>query len=368
MGSLYDAAAVEAWCTAILVGLDTPPDSAAYVVETLIDAALRGIDSHGIIRMPRYCGEVKNGMTDPRAVPTPILDTVAMAVIDGRRAFGQICARDAMALAIEKAHATGVGVVALRNAPHIGRVGTYTAQAAAAGLVGIGLCNAGPNAALHGGKENFLGTNPISCAVPVEGGEPVLIDLATTTFTEGKVGYYRNRGDTLPEGIIIDADGQPSTVAADLYGPPPGSLLPMAGHKGSALGVMVEMLAGLLTGNGVSYDTIRADDIMQGRKTPGVDGVRPANTPISAPTLPRAANAPPPNFAPSAPRQRSCVGHNGFTCDPREATGQRNAAAGHVAGLLSIGHRRLLGGRRQVRRPHSGLPACGARPAGASTG
>eukprot|EP01051_Picozoa_sp_SAG22_P013162 SAG22_NODE_1446_length_4405_cov_1.853460_3_plen_434_part_00 len=269
MGSLYDAAEVEAFCTAILEGLGTPAGNASYVAGTLVDAALRGIDSHGILRMPRYCGEIKDGMTVPDAVPDAVLDTVSMAVVDGKRAFGQVCARDAMALAIAKAKATGVGVVALRNSPHIGRVGTFTKQAADAGLVGVGMCNAGPNAALFGSKENFLGTNPISCAVPVPDGPPVLIDLATTTFTEGKVGYYRNRGDPLPEGIIVDADGKPSTVAAELYGPPPGSLLPMAGHKGSALGVMVELLAGLLTGNGVSADTIRADDIMHGRRKPG---------------------------------------------------------------------------------------------------
>ena len=173
-----------------------------------------------------------------------------MAVVDGRRAFGQICARDAMALAIEKAKSSGVGIVTLINAPHIGRVGTYTMEAAQAGLIGIGMCNAGANVAVHGGKETFLGTNPISCAAPSASGQPVLIDLATSVFTEGKVGYYRNRKEELPsDQIVIDSEGKPTTVAADLYGGEdsrtgaPGSLKAIGAHKGSGLGVMVELLA-----------------------------------------------------------------------------------------------------------------------------
>lgn len=127
-------------------------------------------------------------------------------------------------------------------------MGEYVLKASGKGFIGLSFCNAGPNVAPYGAKTRLFGTNPISCAVPVKNGKPILVDLATSIYPEGKVKAFRNRGEALPNDIVLDKKGNPSNDPNDLYDD--GALLPITEYKGAALSFMVEVLGGILTGAG----------------------------------------------------------------------------------------------------------------------
>jgi uncharacterized oxidoreductase len=149
----------------------------------------------------------------------------------------------------------GVSVIALRNAGHLGRIGDWPTMAAKAGLMSIHFVNtsgAGILVAPFGGINRRLSANPVAAGVPVEGGSPIVMDMSCCTIAEGKLRVAFNKGVTVPEGCIIDSTGKPTTDPKVFYGDPPGAILSVAGHKGYALGVITEMLAGSLTGGGAS--------------------------------------------------------------------------------------------------------------------
>ena len=181
------------------------------------------------------------------------------AVIDGGWNFGQVVAQRTMAIAIEKARASGVGIAVAYQCGHVGRVGAYGEQAAAEGMIGIAMVNnhGGRQVmAPPGGRERRLSPNPIVVAFPTPDPDaPFLLDMTTSVVAEGKVRLARNRGDALHEGWVVDADGHPSTDPAAYYGPPTGAILPLGGesaHKGFGLALVVEALAGALSPAGTS--------------------------------------------------------------------------------------------------------------------
>jgi uncharacterized oxidoreductase len=189
-----------------------------------------------------------------------------------------------MLLAIEIALAGGIGAVTVRNCCHTGRIGTYTELAAEAGLVGIAMTNAsgaGQLVAPLGGAARRLSTNPISIAAPSGGEFPLLLDMATSVAPEGKVRAAYQAGRPTPEGWMLDARGQPTTNPNDFYSDPPAVLLPLGGpvaHKGYALAVMIDILAGALSGAGCcrpnaqyTGDGMLAIAIDVGRFTPLAD-------------------------------------------------------------------------------------------------
>jgi len=183
----------------------------------------------------------------------------ASAVVDGNAGFGQVIAEGAMLLAIELARAGGIGAVSVRNCSHTGRIGTYTQLAARQGLVGIATVNTGGGAqsvAPFGGTARRLSTNPISIAAPSGGPHPIVLDMATSVAPEGKVRARYQAGKSLPPGWMMDAQGQPTTNAAEFYQEPLGALLPvggLVGYKGFGLGFAIDILAGALSGAGCSH-------------------------------------------------------------------------------------------------------------------
>jgi uncharacterized oxidoreductase len=228
-----------------------PPAHAQLVADSLVLSDLVGHASHGVVRVRQYLASVASGDLDPAAVPLVARATPIAAAIDARRGFGQIAAYFAMQQAIERAQANGMAVSAVFNGNHVGRLGEWVQQAADAGLVGLGFCNLGQRGAAvapHGGVARLLGTNPFAAAVPVAGRAPLLIDFATSAVAEGKLRVARNRGQQIPPGWVVAADGSPTTDPHDFYAG--GALLPSAGHKGYALGMLVELLGGLLSDGG----------------------------------------------------------------------------------------------------------------------
>jgi uncharacterized oxidoreductase len=221
------------------------------VADHLIAANLSGHDSHGIGMLPAYVRLLREHMLVPNQTLETVVDFGALLVLDARRGFGQRMAAEAVRRAIERARAMGACVLGLRNSAHIGRVGTYGEQAAAAGMAFIGYVNVADHhdiAAPFGAGEARLGTNPFVTAVPGPDGEPVVLDMATTTIAAGKARIARNKGIAVPAESLIDPEGQPTTDPRGFIDDRVGALLTFGRHKGSGLAIMCEIMAGAVAG------------------------------------------------------------------------------------------------------------------------
>jgi uncharacterized oxidoreductase len=245
-------------CVAVLEAVGASPAAARAVAEGLVAANLMGHDSHGVIRLPAYVAAVEDGRVDPKAEPVLERDDGTVIVVNGRRGFGQVAAGYATTCLLRRLGEGRPLVAAFaHDGYHAGRIGAYAERIAATGAVGIAMVNshgAGRLVAPFGGHERRLSTNPIAFAAPLAGGPPIVLDMATSVVAEGKVRVRRNSGETLPESWIVDKDGNPSRRAEDLYAG--GALLPLGGpvqgYKGYGLSLMVEVLAGALSGAGCS--------------------------------------------------------------------------------------------------------------------
>jgi uncharacterized oxidoreductase len=246
---------LERLAAAIFHAVGCGADEAQSVGQHLVESNLVGHDSHGVIRIPPYIAWVREGKVIPNREPKIKRVNDSIALVDGQLGFGQVMARHVTELAIEMAGRRGIAAVALANSGHVGRVGAWAAQAAAAGYVSLCFVNtsgAGILVAPTGGIDRRLSANPVAFAVPVRGSAPLLMDISTCAIAEGKIRVAFNKGQNVPASSIIDAGGQATVDPKVFYGDPPGAILPFGGHKGFALGVMVEMLAGALTGGGCS--------------------------------------------------------------------------------------------------------------------
>jgi len=241
-----------------LEALGTPSHEAAIVTDFLIEANLVGHDSHGVIRLPQYVDRIKRGELKPRAKIKITKESSTTALIDGDWGFGQVIAKKAMEIAIDKAKKTNIAVVCVYNCNDVGRLGGYTLIAAKHNMIGIMAVNdagANPHVAPWGGITPILSTNPISVAIPTDKENPILVDMATSTIAVGKLQLALQREEKVPEGWFIDASGKFSTNPAD-YFTSRGALLPLggkaAGHKGFGLSLVVDILSGALSGAGCS--------------------------------------------------------------------------------------------------------------------
>ncbi|MBL8524665.1 MAG: Ldh family oxidoreductase [Betaproteobacteria bacterium] len=241
---------------AILVGAGAAEEEAASVAHYLVRSDLVGHASHGVLRVKQYVEQIGKGQIVCRKQPAVVNEGPGFAVLEGHLGFGQIGAAIATKLACEKAVTQGIAMVALRNSAHVGRLGDWVELAAELGCASFHFVNtlAAPTVAPWGGKERRLSTNPLAWGMPVENGEPIIVDLTTSVVAEGKVRLARAAGKKIPPGWIVDRDGQSSTDPNDLY--TGGALLPLggldAGHKGYALSLMVDLMAGAISGGGTS--------------------------------------------------------------------------------------------------------------------
>ena len=243
--------------TAILDAVGSPPERSAWVMETLLRANLAGHDSHGFMRLLQYINIARDGYIDMSAEVVTLRQSGATALLDAQRTWGQVAAKAAMERAIEIAARQGISMVALVNCPHIGRLGEYVVMATERDMIATAYVNSqtgGDGSVVPwGGIEGRFTPTPLAFAAPTGLDWPVLVDITASVMPEGKLRDHLFRGAQLPEDVIIDAEGKPTRDPKDFYGPPAGGLLPLggpAGHKGYALGVMIEMLAGGLSGAG----------------------------------------------------------------------------------------------------------------------
>jgi uncharacterized oxidoreductase len=248
---LVDAATLTRLAAGILRRSGATEEIAATVAYSLVDADLTGHDSHGVRRLVPYLAAIRQDQLDPAARPVVDTHDGATARVDGRRGFGQLAAHAAVDTVLDLAARHGCGVVAVGQANHVGRLGEYVQRIADADAVGIALCNADPTVAPFGGRERRLGTNPLAWGAPRAAGRPAVVtDFATAGVAEGKLALSVARGERVPEGLVVGADGAPSTDPGDFYAG--GALLPFGEHKGYALSVMIELFGGLLSGAGIS--------------------------------------------------------------------------------------------------------------------
>ncbi|GJD51594.1 putative oxidoreductase YjmC [Methylobacterium crusticola] len=231
---------------AVYAGAGMRQDDAQLCADTLVQADLWGHQSHGLMRLSWYAARLAAGACDPRARPEIVVDAGGLAVIDGHEAMGQVTAARAMAEAVARAGAHGIGAVAVRRSNHFGTAMYFTLMAARAGCVGFLSTNASPAMAPWGGRAKALGNNPWSWAAPAGRHAPLVLDIANTAVARGKIYLARQKGQAIPEGWAMDASGRPTT---DPQAAIDGLILPMAGHKGYAISVVMDMLSGVLTGS-----------------------------------------------------------------------------------------------------------------------
>lgn len=239
------------FATDVYIAAGMSADDARLCADTLVRADLWGHQSHGVMRLSWYAARLDSGVCDPRAKPELVVDAGALAVLDGHDAMGQVVANRATAEAVARAKAHGVGVVSARNSNHFGTAMYFTLGSARQGCVGFLSTNASPAMAPWGGRKKLVGTNPWSWACPAGSLAPMALDIANTGVARGKVYLARQRGEKIPPGWAIDADGAPTIDPAAAL---EGLILPMAEHKGYAIAAMMDVLSGVLSGSGFGAD------------------------------------------------------------------------------------------------------------------
>ena len=246
-------------CLNVFQKLNIPTTEAEVVTKSMVDANRVGHDSHGVIHLSKYVRELEAGLIQPGAPTETLHESASIAVLDGNWGFGPVIATRAVELAIQKAKQTDISSVAVSRCNEVGRLGGYACLAADAEMIALLMANdhgGGTCVAPHGGVEGRLSTNPMACAVPIEGKDPIVLDMSTSVVASGKIRVKQHRNESVPHGWLIDAEGKLTTNPDDFYDVPPAALLPFGGavsvHKGFGLSVIVDILSGALTGAGCS--------------------------------------------------------------------------------------------------------------------
>ena len=266
----------------VLIAAGSTPDEAATVAANLVMANLSGHDSHGVGMLPRYVDAVLEGGLKPNSGVQVVLDIGTMLTLDGQRGYGQVVGEQAMALGMARAKTHGSCIMTLANAHHLGRIGHFAEMAVAKGLVSLHFVNvlSRPVVAPFGGADGRFGTNPCCIGIPLKGGDPFVLDFATSRVAQGKMRVAHNEGRQVEPGTLIDEHGRPTTDPGVVVVPQGnglfGALLAFGEHKGYGMAVACELLGGALTGSGTWHKptdpSVRA--VVNGMLTILIDPVR----------------------------------------------------------------------------------------------
>ena len=249
------AGALERFATDMFVRGGMAEADARTVAAVLVWANLRGVDSHGVTRIPRYVELIRLGDMNPRARLAVAQETAASVLLDADRAAGPIAMTAAVDHALRKARDAGIGLALVRATTHTAALGYYTTRVAASGMAGLAISASWPTMAYHGTRAAGVATNPISIAAPGGSGQPVVLDMGTGIVSLGKLMQARRAGQPIPAGWALDADGNPTTDPARAQIP-----LPLGGPKGAGLALMIELVASLLVANPVLAETLEATE------------------------------------------------------------------------------------------------------------
>ena len=220
-------------------------EQADILVDTMLEADMRGVHTHGISVFSAYIKKIQGNGFNLTAESVVLQQTGAFAVVDAKNQFGMVSAHKCMALAIEQAKTSGIYTVFCRNANTLGAAFTYAKMATDQNMIGLCLCNSPAAMPAWGGNMKILGTNPFAIGVPAEKQSPILIDMATSLVAKSKINEARKQGTTIPLGWAVDENGKPTTDPIEAI---KGMVLPMAEHKGYAIAMAIDILAGVLSG------------------------------------------------------------------------------------------------------------------------
>ncbi len=251
MESLYSVDRLRSFIVRVIESVGLSGDFSPVFADCLIAADLRGVKSHGIVRLPAYVQRVETGVMTPSAAMQFSRDEGATALLDAANGFGQVAGQRAMSRAIEKARTHGAGIVAVRNSNHFGIASFYAMQALDQDMIGIVSTNSSPAMNPYGTLAPLLGTNPIAIAVPAGAEKPIVLDMSTSVVARGKIRHAALTGSPIPEGWATDAEGRPTTDPREAL---KGSLEPIGGVKGSGLSLMVDILCGVLSDSCLTGD------------------------------------------------------------------------------------------------------------------
>ncbi len=268
----FDASELRSFTSTVLRSYGVPSDDAEVGADVLIDADLVGIESHGIAHLPWHIGYAPgfdSGVVNPTPDIAVLRETPVSAAWDGDGGFGTIVSHKAMSTCIDKAQTSGMGMVTVRNGRHFGAAGYYAHMAVEHDLIGMAMCNVPPIAVAAGGKGRVFGTNPIAMAAPIADGTPFRLDIATTAVAGGKLEIAGRQGKSLPEGWAVNEDGDhsgdPFILRKNGGLLPLGSTLTTSSHKGYGLGLMVDIMTGVLSGDGSGLFSPRGQNLIQGQ-------------------------------------------------------------------------------------------------------
>jgi LDH2 family malate/lactate/ureidoglycolate dehydrogenase len=241
----FDAAGLRVFAAAVLAAVGCPAPEAERVAECLVEADARGLDSHGLLRLPLYAAAVEAGGIVPGANMSWVHERGATATLDAAFGFGHTAVELAIGKAAALASSHGCAVVGVRRSTHFGIAAPWVERLAQRGFVAMVLSNTGPSMAPYGSCEPLLGTNPIAIGMPVDDRLPIVLDMATSAGAYGRVVSAAASGAAIPEGWALDSLGRPTTSAPAALD---GVLLPFGAHKGSGLAIIIELLAAALPG------------------------------------------------------------------------------------------------------------------------
>jgi LDH2 family malate/lactate/ureidoglycolate dehydrogenase len=229
----------------VFESLGVPADDARDVSSCLTKAELRGVDSHGMVRLPVYARRLQAGVVKPRPAIRLLASSTAAALLDGDNGLGPVVASRAIDAASDLARQHGTGFVGVRNSNHFGPAAYYVEKAVVQGFIGLAISNAPPNMAPFGGRTRFLGTNPVAVGVPAGDEAPLIFDASTSVVARGKIIVAAHNKTTIPEGWAVGPDGYATTDPEQALA---GAVLPFGGAKGSAISFIIDIFCGVLTG------------------------------------------------------------------------------------------------------------------------
>ena len=243
--SRYDSEALLTYASAILEHANVPPLDAKVVASNLVLAELRGVDSHGLIRLPVYTRRLHSNVVNANPVISVTRPFAATALVDGDNGLGAVVGLRAMEVAMELAKGTGIGIAGVRRSNHFGVGAFYVEKAVSAGFIACAISNAPPNMAPFGGRERFLGTNPFAIGIPAASPPHLIFDASSSVAARGKIIAAAKANQPIPPGWALDPSGIPTT---DPHEALLGAVLPFGGAKGSAISFLIDVLSGVLTG------------------------------------------------------------------------------------------------------------------------
>ena len=245
------------FCSAVLKCVGVTENDAKTIADSLVLANLRGVDSHGVARLPAYVERVTKGLIDPLGPIEVVREYGATALIDAHNNFGQIAAMRATNLAAEKARRFGVASVGVRNSNHFGMAAYYALKLTGQKLIGVILSNGPPAIAPWGGKKPMVGTNPMCIGFPADKNDAIVLDMATSTVARGKIRLAALKGERIPESWAFDDEGN---LTSDPTAALRGSLAPIGGPKGYGLALSLDIIGGLVMGSNFLQDVKALDD------------------------------------------------------------------------------------------------------------